>query len=368
MTAPAKKQSIPNIYLFVGSDNFSIAEKVAAWKERFAEKYSASAISVFDCEEMASAGSGTVSQSESVPYFSLLKTALSGHTLFCATSLIVVRNVFSKKATAIQELLCTLLPTLHEQTFLVLTDDGRDTRTELSKLLTQLVKKGACSIEEFIVPAGAALKKWVANRAARYHGLFDSKALLFFCEILVRRGTDSDEDFSPISLWQVDNEIRKLVSYAETRPVNTDDIHALACLTFSSHVFDLSDALLERREQQALIFSHRIIGPYRSASTAPLLRTLAFLASQFRSFCILKGMREDNLSPEESASYLSWNPRRTWVVEKKLASWSFYSLTNAYRHLLACEKRIKSGSNSQLLSLALCIQSLSRENKSNPRF
>ena len=328
MSTVAKKN--PHIYLFHGTDSFSIAEKIAAWKARFREKYGSAGIAAFDCDECDMVA---------------LKTALSGQTLFSSTSLVIAKNVFSKKAGEVQELLCALLPNVSESTFIVLSDEKRDAKSELSKLLTQLAKKGVCALEEFVVPQGPVLKKWMSDRVEHYGGSFDPRALAVFCSALESRGYGDDES-SPVSLWQLDNEIRKLVSFAANRAITVDDVQSLACLPVSAHIFELSDALVARNEKSALMHAHRL---------EPLLRTLQFLMTQFRSFLILKSMEEDHQSEADMARVLGWNPKRVWVVNKKLAAHSTRSIKKAFTSLLDLERTMKTGAADPLLALDLFI-------------
>ncbi|MBI4252697.1 DNA polymerase III subunit delta [Candidatus Uhrbacteria bacterium] len=335
----------PNIYLFCGPDSFSITEKITSWKARFAQKYGAGGISVFDCEELG----------DDVLMLQGVKNALSGRTLFSAISLIIIKNVFSKKAGGCQEMLCRYLPALSSDAFCVLIDEKRDPKSELSKLLTQLSKEGVCSIEEFIIPAGHALKKWLVARAQHHGGSFEPRALVFFTGALEQQG-DTKEDASGISLWHLDNEIRKLVSYSAGKPITAAAIEALSCLPASAHIFELSDALLAGNTATALHNIHRLIGPYKTGMHAPLLRALAFLMTQFRSFLILKNMEEGGEPEQVIAETLSWNPRRVWVVRNKLSRHTTTSMKSAYTGLLDLERIIKTGSGDALLSFDIFIK------------
>lgn len=344
MPSNTKKSPAPHIYLFHGHDTFSLSEKIAAWKNRFAKKYSVEAISDFDCEEMVSSPISSKMGLDTISTISLsdplvqLKNALSGKTLFSATSLVIVRNVFSKKAGVAREMLCQYLPTLSGETFCVLVDEKRDPKSELSKLLTQLSKGSTCSVEEFIIPAGPVLKNWIVARTKKTGGSFDPRALAFFTGAL---------EHEPPSLWHCDNEIKKLVSYSTGNPITVDDIRTLSCLPTSAHVFNLSDALLGGNITAALKEAHCL---------TPLLRALAFLMTQFRSFLVLKNMEEDGQPEEVIAETLSWNPRRVWVVRKKLEHHTTQSLKAAYTGLLDLERIIKTGSADPVLSLDLFVK------------
>ncbi|MEK7122817.1 MAG: hypothetical protein AAB855_03080 [Patescibacteria group bacterium] len=337
------KTSLPPIYLFHGADTFSIAEKMAEWKTHFREKYGSAGLSVFDADET---GSGSVSRGESVPDpVSSLKNALSSYTLFSTTSLVIVKNVFSKKAEQVRELLCTYLPAIPVSTFVVMIDEKRDQKSELSKLLTQLSEKGACKCEEFIPPQGSALRKWISQRAATYGGSFDSTALTAFCRALEQKEYIGD-DTPPLSLWHLDNEVRKLVSLSGGRPICSMDIRNISCLPVSAHIFDLSDALTSGNEQAALRHAHLL---------EPLMRTLQFLITQFRGFLIVKSMEEDRQSEIEISRILGWNPKRVWVIRKKLAHHTTTSLKTCYASLLDLERQLKTGATEPSLALDLFI-------------
>lgn len=342
---PTLHKKLPHINLFVGPDSFSRAEKIASWKKRFVEKHAAGAIHIFDCE----------TEGENPEAIQTLKNACAGPTLFSATSLVIIKNPFSKKADAVRELLCSLLPSCSAETFVVLSDDARDARSEFSKLLTQLAKKDVCAIEEFIVPTGSELKNWITTRAEHYGGTFEPRALTVFLE----SGAD-------VSLWQCDREIRKLVSYASARAITVEDIGRCACLPVTGHVFDMSDALIAGNTATALQHAHRVLGPYRTAIQGPLLKMLAFLLTQFRSFLMLKSMSDDGKTEAHASDILSWNPKRVWVVQNKLARRSLATLKNDYSGLLNLERAIKTGTGDPLLALDLWItRTASRKTKSS---
>lgn len=323
------------IYLFCGPDTFSIAEKITAWKVRFIEKYGSPGLSIFDAEECD---------------LGALKNALSSQTLFSATSLIIVKKTFSKKAESARELLCTQLPAIHASTFVIMIDENHDPKSELSKLITQLSKKGVCACEEFMIPQGPLLRKWISNRALTYGGSFESMALTAFCRALEQKEY-GDENAQPVSLWHLDQEVRKAVSYAAGKPITTADIQAISCLPVSAHVFDLSDALIAGNERDAFLHMHRL---------EPLMRTLQFLITQFRNFLIVKSMEEDRRSDVEMSRILGWNPKRVWVVKKKLARHTTASLRSGYASLLDLERQFKTGAADPTLALDLFITRITK--------
>src|SRR5262245_41480147 len=75
-----------NIYLFYGEDDFSLRRKIDKWKEEFAKKYSALAISFFDGAELSEFALIQRLQEQLAP------------SLFSTKRLIIIRDGLPKKA------------------------------------------------------------------------------------------------------------------------------------------------------------------------------------------------------------------------------------------------------------------------------
>lgn len=342
------KQSAPHIYAFIGRDDFSVSGKVRTWMKLFEEKHGNQGIAVIDC----------AANDECIPR---LKNSLQGSGLFQIKTLIVVKNLWSAKSSDAQLLLCEKIESLPPTHFLVMADTTMDGRTTLAKMLTQMQKKDLASVELFEVPAGARLCEWIIKRAQSIGGSFEENAGVSFAgAYTAARDSVPKDDAAPFDLWYLDNEIRKLVSYASPHSITRDDITRISSLPSASHIFHLTDALLEKKRVLSLRIVHDLLGDDASRSRPQFLSLIAYLLSQFHSFVLLKSMEEDGLHEQDIAEHLVWNAKRVWVVSKKINRHSCEELRAQLRTLLDYELLLKTGAGDPLLQGTLLIRSLTQ--------
>ncbi len=340
------KKSVPHVYAFIGRDDFSIAEKMRTWMKVFEEKHGNQGVTIFDC-----ALNGDLA--------GRLKTALQGSGLFQTQTLIVVKNLWSAKSSDAQVLLLDTIESLPATHFLVIIDTSMDGRTTLAKTLSQMQKKNAASVELYDVPVGPRLREWIVKRVQSLGGSFEENAGDFFLQAYAAaRDSVGKSEPSPFDLWYLDNEIRKLVSYASARKIMSDDIASISSLPSSSHIFHLTDALLEKKRVSALRIVHDLVGEDASRARPQFLSLIAYLLSQFHSFVLLKSMEEDGLHEADSAGHLAWDSKRVWVVSKKIRSSTCDSLMHQLRALLDFERVLKTGAGDPLLHSTLLIHTL----------
>jgi DNA polymerase III delta subunit len=350
MDTSNQKKILPHVYAFIGNDGFSIAEKMNAWKKAFAKKHGAHGIHVLDC------GDANTDANQ-------LRTILQGSGLFQSHTLVIIKNPWSAKNSSVQTLLAQRIQSLLPTHFLMIADESMDGRTALARMISQMEENHTASVEHFSVPSGPRLHAWISSRVRSKNGSFEKNAAAYFTAAYASGGDTSvqESNFSPqIDLWSLDSEIRKLVSYAGSRPITSDDISAVASLPAFAHIFQLTDSLLEKKHTQSFRIAHCLIGNDASRARGELLSLVSFLISQFHSFVVMKNMEEDGRGEQEVADRLSWNRKRVWVVSKKIKSYSCASLLGSLHKLLDYERIIKTGGGDPALHLDLLIHSLAR--------
>lgn len=87
---------------------------------------------------------------------------------------------------------------------------------------------------------GAELSRWVQTRVKERGGMIDAGGLRALVE---RVGAD---------LWQMDNEIQKLIAYADGQPITAAMIDELVHASFEGKIFQLIDAVSQRRPADAI--------------------------------------------------------------------------------------------------------------------
>ncbi len=105
-------------------------------------------------------------------------------------------------------------------------------------LLRALAK--AAQVREFRPLQFAALLGWIEECVARKGGHFETQPVRMLAELV---GPD---------LWQLSQEIDKLLTFAQGNPVREADVQALVSNAGEASIFNLVDAVVERRSALAL--------------------------------------------------------------------------------------------------------------------
>ncbi len=126
------------------------------------------------------------------------------------------------------------LPRVPPTTVAVLVDGA----LKRNPLLQALAK--AAQVREFAPPPFSDLTAWIGARVERHGGRFEPQAVRLLAELV---GPD---------LWQLSQEVDKLLTFAQGDPVREADVQALVSNARDANVFNLVDAVVERRSAPAL--------------------------------------------------------------------------------------------------------------------
>lgn len=339
----------PHIYLFFGTDSFSMLQRVAIWKREFIAKYGAHNCVTLDCDDAASG---------EPPSELLIKNALHASSLFGTTKLVIFKNAFSKQTKkTLADLISNELESVPLTHFIVFADGSVDARSILSKKIASLEKDGRAGREEFTAPIGHDLVTWVQRRVASSNGAIDHAAaerLAALLDASTHPGAFSPE---PPDLWRVTSELHKLLAFAQGRAIVTDDVDLLSTREVDAHIFSFIDALLSGDTKRARTLAATLLPP-RASHAVNAVGLCVMLQHQFRAFCIVKSLSTTGTPDADIAQKLSWNPKRVWVVKKKLAHLSPEDVLSAYRELIAMEVSIKKGAGHPGLLLERVIQAV----------
>ncbi|NQV90432.1 DNA polymerase III subunit delta [Candidatus Uhrbacteria bacterium] len=175
---------------------------------------------------------------------------------------------------------------------------------------------------------GSELTSWVKDRVKEHRGTIDVSAL----RVLVERvGAD---------LWQMDNEIGKLVAYANTETISIAMVEELVRASFEGKIFQLIDAVSQRRPTEAI----RLLQEERwSGANDHYLLTM--LGRQVRILLGAKGLLEEHpqATKQELADTLNIHP---FVAQKALAqsrAFSLAQLKSVHDFLFESDYQLKTG-------------------------
>ena len=189
------------------------------------------------------------------------------------------------------------------------------------------------------VPKGAALEKWIVNRAKATHAKImpDAAALL--------------ANFSGNNLRLLANELDKLATYVgRDATITIQDVRRLSAQVQEARIFDLTDALAQRNRKQALNILHDLLAD--GEAPIKLVSTITF---QVRSLLLVKELAQKGMRSSQIASTLGMAP---FVVDKcfrQVGNFSVSQLEDVYRQLMATDAALKRSRMAPEMALDLLL-------------
>ena len=207
---------------------------------------------------------------------------------------------------------------------------------------------GDAEAQLFEVLKSAQLRAWAAARAKSQGGSLTPAALERLVSLV-----------DGFHLGELAQEIDKLVTYANGRPIEVEDIDAMVSASVQHQFWDLTDAVIEGRGERAL----SVLKAMDAKDHPPQL--LAFmLVRQYRQLLLTKSLLEQRLSPEQIGSQLGLSG---FPLRKAIDTAGRYPpdrLETAYRKLLASDVAVKTGVLDIDVALELLVVELSELGRS----
>ena len=323
-------------YVFDGEDTFTIREELAALVSKMGDPAT---------RELNTAylDGRTVTLAE-VRHHSSTFPFLADRRLVIVTGLLE-RLGQKNRSNADRQFLADLaayLPTLPPTTRLIFAEST--TLSKRNRVLALALKREDGHAKTFNAPSGTGLTRWVRNRVKQAGGTIEPRAADTLCTFV---GND---------LYQLHNEIEKLVAYTDgQRPITTDDIQLLTPHARQANIFDMVDALGRRDGKTASRIYHQLL----DAGDHPLA-LLGMIIRQFRLMIQVQELAPKLGSPQAIARELRQNP---YPIQKILAQSKNYTpeqLVAVYHKLLDTDVDIKTGRMEPTLALDTLIAGLSR--------
>jgi len=234
--------------------------------------------------------------------------------------------------------LAEYLPTLSETTALVFVE--KRALPDRHPILKAAVNSEWGLVKFFDLPKGEALAQWIRARAKKDGGEFTRKAALALAE--------SEPD--PRAL---DHEIMKLLTYVDfARAVDEADVQTLTPAGGEAKIFDLVDALGQRRGPAAMRELHKLL------EREEPLYLLSMVTRQFRLMLLAKELLEARRPENEIAQALGQKPYPTQKICAQARNYTLAGLEHIYRRLLDYDVDIKTGQVDSAAALDTLVASL----------
>lgn len=326
-------------YLLHGPDEFAIAEFVGALKEKMGDPAMASLnTTLFDGRSVTLAE--LRGACDAMPFLSPRRLVIVEGWL---TKLLGKTEDGEGEGTAASNketlgALVAYLPALPETTALVFVEKREI--PERNAVLKAAASNAWGFVKFFDAPKGEALVRWIQARAKREQGEFTREAAHALAA--------ADPD--PRAL---DNEILKLLTYVDfARPVELADVEALTPAGGEAKIFDLVDAIGQRRGPPAMRELHKLL------EREEPLYVLGMIVRQFRYMLLAKEMLEARASETEVAKTLGLHPYPTEKICAQARNFSLPTLEHVYRRLLDYDTDIKTGQVESGAALDTLVASL----------
>lgn len=187
--------------------------------------------------------------------------------------------------------------------------------------------KSQAKVIEFKSLRGDELGSWIQARVAKMGCTISPKALRLLSDLI---GSN---------LQLLSMEIDKLCLYAQGRKIEESDVKSLVAEAREFSVFEMVDAILERRTYEATRLLHRLED---EGSAAPYL--LFMITRQFRMVLQAKDLLQQQCKSDDIKHSLGIN--KDFVLQKTLKQAKAYSmgrLKEIYQKLLDTDISIKTG-------------------------
>lgn len=232
------------------------------------------------------------------------------------------------------EQLAEYLASPAETAYFVFVETEIDKRSKLFKTVSS---KGTAV--EFPVQGEATLKKWILGMIKKEGKQITEPALYYFLE---KTGTDMEN---------IRTELEKLMCYCmEKEAIREEDIEAVCTKRISSHIFDMINAMADKKQKKALDLYYDLL-----ALKEPAMRILFLITRQFNLLLQVKELKAKGLDNKSIGAKISLPPFVIGKYAAQAARFRTSDLCAALESCIEAEESVKTGKMNDRMSVELLI-------------
>ncbi len=224
----------------------------------------------------------------------------------------------------------------NETTHFVFTESEVDKRSKLYKTV-----QANGYISEFAIQDENTLKRWIAGILSKDGKRITENTVQLF---LSKTGTDMEN---------IRMELEKLICYCMDRDVITDeDVNTICTNRISNHIFDMINAIAERRTPEALQLYYDLL-----ALREPPMRILFLIARQYNMLLQVKELKSRGYDNKTIGSKIGVPP---FIAGKYVAQASHFKTADlkwAVKQCVEAEEAVKTGRMNDMMSIEVLIVS-----------
>ncbi len=180
--------------------------------------------------------------------------------------------------------------------------------------------------EEFSPLTGVSLNNWIKKEASKQGAEINQEAIK---KLAAYVGND---------LWQLNNEINKLVSYKANQPISEEDIDLLVKAKMDVNIFRTIDALAQKDKKTALKLLHEHLEQGENE-----IYLLSMFVYQVRTLLKLRDLIDKGTPFYNLARKAGLHPFVVKKSSEQLKNFGLDQLKKIYRRLLEIDLALKTG-------------------------
>lgn len=299
------------LYLFHGGNDYLIKQAVNALGIDFSE------VKTLDF----------VDSTREVTEHGSLNDLLSQQSLFVEKTLFVLQGFLKKAGKKELGNLLKYLQNANIDTNVVFCEKKLDQRLKIVKWL-----KENAEVKEFGELRKPEARKWILETIEQWsNGAIEHSAI----EELIR--------LHGSNLWALNNEIKKLASFAKGRGISLDDVRKLCVSFVDEKIFDFTDAIAMRNKKKAAILFTKLLFQQQDP-----WYVFAMIVRQFRLLTLMKS----------SGKLFKAHPFVVQKTRQQAKYWELDELKKVYKKLLDIDLSCKTGRGDLKTELSLLIAQL----------
>ncbi|NLK45025.1 MAG: DNA polymerase III subunit delta [Tissierellia bacterium] len=330
-----KDGKLLTVYLFTGTENYLIDKTLDLLKEKYIDKsFETLNYVVLDGKDV---------------YFDDILNACETLPFMSEKKLVIIKDineVMDNKETDFDTKLGDYLSKLDNYLSLIIIDKSNSLKKTTS---TYKTAKKLGGLVEFNKLRGKDLNTWVERKFKEYNKDISYGNISYF----IQSSTYSDYN-SQKTLYDLENEILKVINYSQKKEVSKEDIDLVLSRTLDTNIFNLLTYINRRDSESALkTFNEMYI------SNEPVQRILAMIIRQVRLMLSYKLYRERGDTEGSIQKKLQIKDYELKRISKESSSFSTESLQQALEHILKLDIKQKTSSQDEKLALEMLIVHLS---------
>ncbi len=305
------------LLIVYGDDNFRGQEKVSQLKAAFRDKHDprGTNIETFPGKDGKFDAPAALQSVSTMPF-------LSKHRM------VIIRDLLSTTKKEQSPLWETGLQRIPDSTIVILWETGDVAAIEKKPLFKKLSVIEGARMYPFDGLAGVSLTKWIVERVKSQSGLIEPNAVRSLIE---RVGTD---------LWQMHQEIDKLIAYANGKTITETMTIELVNASFEGKIFELVDALSKKDSRHAV----QLLEEERFAGSDDHY-ILSMFSRQIRLLIGARAVLDENPRATNSdiATQLDVHPFVATKVLVQAKNFTLKKLLGAHEKLFEFDRAMKNG-------------------------